>query len=58
MDILHTTFQGRIVALSCPICGRVPKNSMEAEFIIKIGECHSCDHLKGEEMEVLNEFAY
>lgn len=35
----------------CPTCGRSYTNGHEIEFIESIGECSSCDHIRGEEIE-------
>lgn len=32
----------------CSTCGLEAKNNTEAEFIRGIGECASCDHIRGE----------
>lgn len=35
----------------CPTCGRSYTNGHEIEFIETIGECSSCDHIRGEAIE-------
>lgn len=31
----------------CPMCNKPAKNGLEADSIQQIGECASCDHVRG-----------
>ena len=35
-----------LVRVECHTCGRTFTSKDEKEFIIKVGECSSCDHLR------------
>lgn len=36
----------------CPTCGRKVNNWMGKEFLMEIGECHSCDHCRTDAMSL------